>query len=385
MKKVYMLLICMTILLSLLFNNTEIVKANDIKSFTVIDSSDESYIFDLKVGNATTDMGDDAYVGQKLSNFIIMSRPILPNEFTYGTINWEEPDYVIVYGEQTVKIVYNDITNSKTVIFDVYIFGIYDNTDYIVNNYDFSEKIFDATIGCDINDVVPKMIFYNKNGKVVSGSFSYNNWNNMIEGIQEVEWVFTPDDPKYNNVSGKIKINVKPKKNNIVLENSSSPSLTATKIILTDKTTTFDINLNDKIEGSSYKWTSSNKKVAKVNSKGVVTPITRGKTTITCEITLPDYTKQVLTSEVIVGVDENTPVLSENDIEIEVGEKFTIKVENLIKGSKISWKSADKKIAKVSSGSGKVTGVKEGETYLICTITNGTEVVVLKCNVTVTK
>lgn len=388
MKKVYMLLICMTILLSLLFNNTEIVKANDIKSFTVIDSSDESYIFDLKVGNATIDMGDDAYVGQKLSNFIIFGRPILPNEFTYGTINWEDPDYVIVYGEQTVKIVYNDITNSKTVIFDVYIFGIYDNTDYIVNNYDYSEQIFDATIGCDINDVVPKMIFYNKNGKVVSGSFSYNNWNNMIEGLQEVEWVFTPDDPKYNNVSGKIKINVQSNDNIEETENEDTtiPSLTVFSVILTSTESYYDINLNNKISGSKYRWLSSNPDVVEVNSKnGLIKAKKEGKAIITCEITLPDSTKQTLTSEVIVGVDENIPVLTEDDIELEVGDKFTIGVENLIKNSKVSWKSSDKTIVKVNT-KGKITAVGVGDAYIICTITTPEkQVIVLRANVSVTE
>lgn len=243
---------------------------------------------------------------------------------------------------------------------------------------------------------IPTIEFIGADGKYVEGTIVYPNIDDITIGDFDLQYIFTPNDDKYETVTGYIKYYIYPEDDEISkgkimlnendnLKDNTSPSLTATKIILTDETTTFDININDKIEGSSYKWTSSNKKVAKVNSKGVVTPITKGKTTITCEITLPDYTKQVLTSEVIIGVDEDTPVLSENDIEIEVGEKFTIKVENLIKGSKISWKSADKKIARVSSGSGKVTGVKEGETYLICTITNGTEVVVLKCNVTVTK
>jgi len=168
-------------------------------------------------------------------------------------------------------------------------------------------------------------------------------------------------------------------------ETSALPSLTATKIILAEKGMSYDININDKIAGSSYKWTSSNKKVAKVNSKGLVTAVNKGKATITCEITFPNNIKHTLKANVIVGSDENTPILSKNELELDVGEKFTIKVENLIKGSKISWKSNNKKIAKVGSANGKVTAISEGKTYLICTVTTpDNEVIILKCNVTVT-
>jgi uncharacterized protein YjdB len=163
----------------------------------------------------------------------------------------------------------------------------------------------------------------------------------------------------------------------------TSPSLTATTVTL-NTLTTYDINLDNKISGSSYRWTSSNPDVAKVNPKnGLVTAVSEGTAIITCEMTLPDGTVQTLTSEVVINYDDNAVVLSDTELDLEVGEKYTLKVENAPAGAKIKFTSSDKAVAKVGTVNGKVTAVSPGEAYITCTITADNQVFVLRCNVTV--
>lgn len=164
----------------------------------------------------------------------------------------------------------------------------------------------------------------------------------------------------------------------------TSPSLTATTVTL-NTLTTYDINLDNKISGSSYRWTSSNPGVAKVNAKnGLVTAVSEGEALITCEVTLPDNTIQELQSLVIVGYDENAPVLTETVLDLEVGDKFDINLENKIAKSKYRWVSSDRSVVKVNSSNGIVTAMGPGQAYVTCTITTpDKQIIVLRCDINV--
>ncbi len=165
----------------------------------------------------------------------------------------------------------------------------------------------------------------------------------------------------------------------------TTPSLTATTVLLTNATT-YDINLNDKIPGSTYKWTSSDTKVAKVNSKnGLVTAVSEGTATITCEITPPDGEIIKLQSVVTIGYDDNAPNLSDTSLDLGIGDKYTLKAENTLAKSNIRFTTSDKSIVKVGTANGKATAVSAGEAYITCTITAGGQVIVLRCDVTVTE
>lgn len=169
-------------------------------------------------------------------------------------------------------------------------------------------------------------------------------------------------------------------------EFETDPSLTATRVqLLSDMS--YDINLNNKVAGSKYKWTSSNPAVAKVNEKnGFVTAVSEGTALITCEITLPDGDTRILESIVTVGYDENAPVLTETVLDLEVGDKFDINLENKIAKSKYRWVSSDRSVVKVNSSNGKVTAVGPGVAYVTCTITTPeNQVIVLRCDITVTE
>ena len=75
----------------------------------------------------------------------------------------------------------------------------------------------------------------------------------------------------------------------------------------------FDFNIKNKVSGSKYAWTTSNKAIATVNAKNGLTKAgtKTGKATISCKITLP--TKKTKTLKATVTVKENaTKVWAKN-------------------------------------------------------------------------
>jgi uncharacterized protein YjdB len=94
----------------------------------------------------------------------------------------------------------------------------------------------------------------------------------------------------------------------------------------------------------------------------------------------------MLTSKIVVGYDENAPVLSDNDLDLDVGTKFDIDAENCVAKSKIKYVSSDKTIATVKSSTGVITAVGSGKCYVTCTITTpDKQVIVLRCDINVTE
>ena len=223
----------------------------------------------------------------------------------------------------------------------------------------------------------------------VPGKLTYPNLDKSRLGVYDLEWLFTPDDmEKYETLSGTIRVNVRAREDDLQepeVEEPTIPSLTASTVQL-EKRTAYDINLNDKIAGSKYRWTSSDTSIVEVNSKnGKLKAVSEGTAIITCEITLPDGKVQKLTSIVSVGYDENAPVLTETVLDLEVGDKFDINLENKIAKSKYRWVSSDRGIIRVNSSNGKVTAVGPGDAHVTCTITTPeNQVIVLRCDVSVT-
>jgi len=172
----------------------------------------------------------------------------------------------------------------------------------------------------------------------------------------------------------------------VASDEPTTPSLTATTVQLETRTA-YDINLNDKIAGSTYLWTSSNPEIVEVNpANGKIRAISEGTAVITCEITLPSGEVISLQSVVTVGYDENAPMLTETILDLEVGDKFDINIENKIAKSKYRWVSSDRSIVKVNSSNGKVTAVGAGEAFVTCTITTPeNQVIVLRCDISVTE
>lgn len=120
---------------------------------------------------------------------------------------------------------------------------------------------------------------------------------------------------------------------------------------------------------TGVKWSSSNKKVATVNGKGVV----KGRKSGTCKVVARFGGKKYACKVTVVN-----PRLNKKKITVYNSRNFRLKVTGG-KG-RIRWKSGNKKVATVSK-KGTVTALKGGT----CTITAVRNGITLKCKVTVPK
>ena len=260
--------------------------------------------------------------------------------------------------------------------------------------YETDGNIINAEIN-NIDRFIPKLKFLAYDGKFISGTMTYLNYNDMVIGDFDLQWMFVPDDAIYETRTGVFHFYLWPpdtekQKGKIqedtgIVEEVTATSLTATMVQL-DTMTAYDINLNNKISGSTYSWTSSDESVATVDSKnGKVRAKKEGKAIITCEIINPDGTTSTLASEVTVGYDDNAPLLTETSLDLNPGDVFDINLENKIAKSKYRWASSDRSICKVNSSNGKVTAIGVGSAYVTCTITTPeNQVIVLRCDISVT-
>ena len=118
---------------------------------------------------------------------------------------------------------------------------------------------------------------------------------------------------------------------------------------------------------SKIKWSSSNKKVATVNSKGKVKGIGKGTAKITATVGGKKYTCKVT----VKSIDSKSIKLDKTEIECVVGETSKINatvVPSNTTDKTLQWTSYDESIAIVNS-KGVVTGIASGETTI--TVTNG--------------
>lgn len=395
MKKYIILLI----FIALLLPNT-LVKAQSNKNLEVISISDDDYNIKFIVFNPSDD-SDVMYSGLPLKKYHIIPTRLYNGKSVSGNVYWSNPEYIIVDGYQVVDVIFDCIENNEIITLQVNVFGI-NNTeteDKIIKNKEnivqqqivnggirVLDKMFNGIIGCTINDIFSNddFIFKDENDNIIEGNMIFENFNNTKVGIQEIKWIFTPNDLRYETKVGYREIKLIKQE---ILEEPTTPSLTATKVLLNTKTT-YDINLNDKVSGSTYLWTTTDTEIIEVNPKnGYIKAISEGKAIVTCEITLPDGNKEILESEVIIGFDENAPILTETILDLEVGDKFDINLENKVSKSKYRWTSSNRDIIKVNSANGKISAVGVGEAYVICIITTPepeNQVIVLRCDINVT-
>ena len=161
--------------------------------------------------------------------------------------------------------------------------------------------------------------------------------------------------------------NVSLDKNEVTLEKGSTVTL---------KATVYPETLEDK----SVTWTSSDKRVATVTTKGKVKGVAAGTATITCTSNATG-----LSATCKVTVINGTVTLNKTEAIIEKGKTTTLKATltpTTLEDMSVTWKSSDKSIATVTS-KGKVKGVKYGTATITCT-SNATGVSAT-CQVTVGK
>ena len=130
-------------------------------------------------------------------------------------------------------------------------------------------------------------------------------------------------------------------------------------------------NYTLKVKGttSKIKWSTSNKKIATVSSKGKVKAKKKGKVTITAKVKGKKYKCKVKVEK---------PSLNKTTTKIALNQKETLRVTGTTQ--KIKWSSENKSIATVNSR-GKITPKKVGTTKIVAKI-GSTK---YKCKVKVTE
>lgn len=146
-------------------------------------------------------------------------------------------------------------------------------------------------------------------------------------------------------------------------------SKTSRRILIGEK---YDLNIKNKISKSTYKWESSDKKIAVVDSKGVVTAKSKGTAIITCTITTPDKEVFVETCKVTVIEPALKFRISNKISMMNVGQEYDLnrKLAPNSSNDKTTWTTSDASIAKPDS-LGKFKALKEGTVTITGTTLSG--------------
>lgn len=154
----------------------------------------------------------------------------------------------------------------------------------------------------------------------------------------------------------------------VTAQAKAKPTLNKTKITIFVKK-----SYQLKVKGTSKKakWTTSNKKVVAVNSKGKITAKKKGTAKITAKVSGKRYTCKVTVKQPVtsIALNKKTATLTKKGATVSL--KATAKPTNA-NNRKVTWKSSNTKVAKVSS-KGVVTAVANGTATITATATDGSK------------
>lgn len=160
-----------------------------------------------------------------------------------------------------------------------------------------------------------------------------------------------------------------------------------TKTLVLKKGKSYKLKTKVEVTGKASKklqYTSSNKKVAKIDSKGKIKALKNGKSTITVKSVANKKKKATL--KVIVGTPVTKVTLNKKTLSLTEGEKAALKATVSPKKpsvKKVSFTSDNKEVATVDS-KGNVTAVKAGSAKITAKATDGSDKKAV-CQVTVVK
>ena len=136
-----------------------------------------------------------------------------------------------------------------------------------------------------------------------------------------------------------------------------------------NRTLTLKATISPKGAKSTLTWKSSNKNVATVNKKGKVLPVGPG----TARITVSTYNGKKASVKVkVVSIPATKVRVTAPARRVKVGKALQLSAKLTPSNStdSVTWKSSNKKIARVSK-TGKVTGIKPGTVTITATASSG--------------
>ena len=209
--------------------------------------------------------------------------------------------------------------------------------------------------------------------------------NGVVKGVKAGRVVITAKTTDGSNISATCTVTVK--------QPVTSISLSKKATMYTGKKLTLKAKVNPaNASNKALTWKSSNTKIAKVASNGVVTGVKAGTVKITA--TAKDGSRKSATCTVTVRQSVSKTTLSKTNVVLpKKGSSYNVKVTVAPKNAynkNVAVKSAKTKVAKVSAStvkSGKtvkITAVKKGTTKVVFTAKDGSKKSAT-CKVTVKK
>ena len=124
---------------------------------------------------------------------------------------------------------------------------------------------------------------------------------------------------------------------------------------------TYDLNIKNKVSGSTYAWSSSNEKIATVDRVGLVKGKSRGDVVITCKVMTPSKKVYTLTSKVKVVSGAKGFAISNKIAVLNKGQVYDVNrtLKPFTSNDVTTWTSSDTSIAKPDK-KGKFTALKAG-------------------------
>jgi len=164
---------------------------------------------------------------------------------------------------------------------------------------------------------------------------------------------------------------------NAVVVKAASPKFNKSKVTIVGEGETYQLAITNKVSGSTYKWSTSNKNVAKVSSQGLVTAVGKGTATIKCKITLPTKKTVTLSANVTVRIPA-TDIRINNANLVNGAHILTINEKYNFNRDIVPSNSSDKTYWSIGGGdpecisidkidSGIVTAKKVGKVILVAT------------------
>lgn len=195
----------------------------------------------------------------------------------------------------------------------------------------------------------------------------------VVVGLRKGTVKITVKSTDGSKLSAQCVVTVKQAVKNIKLNKTLITGSKGTKVALKAKVTP------TKADNRIVKWQSSNKKIATVNKKGVVTVKGKGCAVIKC--TSGDGSG--VYSKCVVNNSSKAKSIKLNKKSAKVSAGKTLKLRATVKGSckEVLWKSSNTKVATVTDN-GLITAVENGKTVISATTMDGSNKVA-KCTVKV--
>lgn len=196
----------------------------------------------------------------------------------------------------------------------------------------------------------------------------------VVVGLRKGTVKITVKSTDGSKLSAQCVVTVKQAVKTIKLNKTLITGRKGTKVTLKAKVTP------TKADNRIVKWQSSNKKIATVNKKGVVTVKGKGCAVIKC--TSSDGSG--VYSKCVVNNSSKAKSIKLNKKSAKISAGKTLKLRATVKGNckEVLWKSSNSKVATVTDN-GLITAVENGKTVISATTMDGSKKVA-KCTVTVT-